>query len=572
MRWFNNLKISQKLLSSFIVIALFIGIIGFIGISDMKKINNNAVHLYHYNLRGISELTKMKENFSDLRADLLKLVYQQNKNNQNDTLKNEIEELSKKNYDIINNYEKELLAKDDESLFNTIKNDIENYKSARETVIKFVDEGNYKEADANFYKITEGRKKLFGDIDKLVENIKINADVSDASSDVIFNNSLIIISIIVVLCFIASIIVGIYLSIKISSKMKEALKFAQAIGEGDLTKSLVSDTKDEIGDLVSALNKAVENVRKLISQIINSTSDLSATSEELSATSDVVSSKSEVVSISTEQIFKGVEDLSSTIEEVSSSTEGINFSTHELVNKASKAEDAATEIKKRALDLKEKASKNIEEGNRIFEENHIKITDSIDEAKVVEEVKIMADSIGNIAEQTNLLALNAAIEAARAGEQGRGFAVVADEIRKLAEQSSNTVSNIQNMVSQVQVAVNKLSQSGQDVLQYMSTNVKPTYELLMNTGEQYEKDAEFVNSIVEEIKTSSTQINEVVEQVSISIQNVSATAEESSASSQEISNGISDISVSINDVAKSAQNQADLAQNLSAMVNKFKIK
>lgn len=241
------------------------------------------------------------------------------------------------------------------------------------------------------------------------------------------------------------------------------------------------------------------------------------------------------------------------------------------LQKADDAEASAVEIKKRAAEIKERATKQLEKGTKLYAEQQVNISKAIEDAKVVDEVKVMADSISSIAEQTNLLALNAAIEAARAGEQGRGFAVVADEVRKLAEQSSEAVMNIQNMVEQVRIAVEGLSKSGQDVLAYLLTDVKPTYDLLNDTGVQYEKDAEFVSDIVREISSSSAQINGVVEQVSLAIQGVSATAEESSASSEEIQSSVNEITLAISDVARSAQSQAELAQKLTAMVNTFKI-
>jgi methyl-accepting chemotaxis protein len=229
------------------------------------------------------------------------------------------------------------------------------------------------------------------------------------------------------------------------------------------------------------------------------------------------------------------------------------------------------EIKVRAIDVKGRAIDNIEKSNIIYDENRTNILKAIEDSKVVSEVKIMADSIGSIAEQTNLLALNAAIEAARAGEQGKGFAVVADEVRKLAEQSSEAVTNIQNMVAHVQNAVTRLSRSGQDVLDFMSSNVKPNYELLMNTGIQYEKDAEFINSIIESFADSSTQMDESVNQVSGAIQNVSAIAQESAGGTEEILNSVNEVTFAIAEIAKSAQDQAELSQKLNEMVQQFKV-
>jgi len=123
----------------------------------------------------------------------------------------------------------------------------------------------------------------------------------------------------------------------------------------------------------------------------------------------------------------------------------------------------------------------------------------------------------------------------------------------------------------VESAVNKLSQSGQDVLEYIVSNVKPTYNLLNDTGIQYEKDAEFIRNIIEEISSTSGQMKEVIEQVGDAIQNVSATAEESSAGSEEILGSVNEITLAVSDIAKSAQSQAELAEGLNSMVQKFKI-
>ncbi len=571
MKWFENLKIAQKLISSFVLVSLFVAVVGFIGTVGMKQINSNAISMHDYNLESVKQLNTVRINMGDIRFNVIKINSQKNKDNQNEALEKEISEIFNKNNAIINNYEKTLASDQEKQIIEQLKKYLKDYEAGYELTIKFANENNYTDADANSLKLQESGDQINKNLENLIQINVDDADNSYKEDNSMYKTSLNKIVVIAFLGLFIAIALGIVISIWISKQLKKVLNFAEGIGNGDLTQQIEIDTKDEIGSLAKALNQSSKNMRDLITEIMGSASDISATSEELSATVEEVSSKMEVVNESTEQISRGVQDLSSSTEEVTASAEEISASTNGLAKRASDSEASINEIKRRAVNIKEKAAKSIEIGESIYEEKSANILKAIEDAKVVQEVKLMADSIGSIAGQTNLLALNAAIEAARAGEQGRGFAVVADEIRKLAEQSSQAVISIQSMVAQVQDAVAKLSQSGQDVLEFMVINVKPSYELLMSTGVQYEKDAEFVNNIIEEISSSSMQMNEMVEQVSSAIQNVSATAEESASSSEEIMGSINEITLAVNDVARSAQSQAELAQKLTEMVQKFKI-
>ncbi|AQS11425.1 methyl-accepting chemotaxis protein 4 [Clostridium saccharobutylicum] len=570
MRIFNNLKMLYKLLIAFIIMVIFIGSVGFVGISNMKKINSNISNLYNIDLIGVKDLNMIKTNLMTVRADVLNILDPKNSSKISSYI-DDINKLEEEDKKLAEEYKTTITTTIDEKQFAQFEKLIVDYRTSYNQIIDKVKISDYDEANFILPEASKIRVDMFVVLDKEIDLATKMADDDYNSSNAIFKGSTIISISIIAIAIIAAIILGTVISIVISRRLKDILEFSEAMGEGNLTATINIDSKDEIGNVAKALNKSKENIKILISEIMNGASDMSATSEELSATVEEVSSKMEVVNQSVEQISKGVQDLSATTEEVSASTEEISASTNELANRANDSEVSVNEIKERAVDIKVKASKNIEEGTVIYDQNRSNILKAIEKVKVVEDVKIMADSIGSIAQQTNLLALNAAIEAARAGEQGRGFAVVADEVRKLSEQASQAVLDIQSMVGEVQAAVGQLSQSGQDVLKFIENNVKPSYEFLQSTGAQYEKDAEFMNNITEEISSSSKQMNGVIEQISEAIQNVSATAEESATSTEEITNSVNEVTFAINDVAKSAQSQAELAQKLTDMVQNFKL-
>ncbi len=367
------------------------------------------------------------------------------------------------------------------------------------------------------------------------------------------------------------ILIIILFSMYITDNIRKIVKFAEALGNQDLTRMVNIDSEDEIGRLAMALNKSVSNIRILVSEISDSSQDISASSEELTATVEEISARMNVINESTRQISLGVQDLSATTEEVNASTEEIGVTTQKLAKKSNETSNSSKDIRKRAVELKTSGQKSMENTTIIYEQNNDKILKAIEKGKIVNEVRLMADSIASIAAQTNLLALNAAIEAARAGESGKGFAVVADEVRKLAEQSTHAVKNIQNVVNQVQEAFENLSDNSRELSEFFEKNVKIDYQLLVETGIRYEKDAEFISSMSEEIAASTNHMAEAIGQINTAIHTVSATAEESAASSDEILSSINETVLSIDEIANASQSQAEQAEKLNNMVAKFKV-
>ncbi|MBU3099017.1 MULTISPECIES: methyl-accepting chemotaxis protein [Clostridium] len=581
-KMFNNLKISTKLLSLVIFLAIVIGSVGFLGLYNMNKINSNATLLHDYNLVSIEQVNTLRQNYSDIRTALIKMVYKERKDKgEDEEIVTEIEGLTKKNEKLFatikSTNEKMRVDKSqvdqekDKVLLDKIESSSKGYLASGKKATDFGLAKDFKSAAGQLSGASKDRAALFEGIDGLNASSVKEANSFYSDNNITFNGSKMIIIIITVLGFVFSIILGLFIALAISRQLKKVVNFAGDMGNGDLNKDIDIDSKDEIGDLARALNKAKDNMKLLISEIINSSSDISAASEELSATSEEVSSKMDIVNESTDHITIGIQDLSTTTQEVSASTKEIENTTMALINKANESFKSAVEIKKRAAEIKVKATQNIEQGNEIYEKNRINILKAIDDGKVVKDITVMADSIGAIAEQTNLLALNAAIEAARAGEMGKGFAVVADEVRSLAEQSSVAVENIQSMVNKIEVAFNNLSRSGQEVLEYLETGVKPSYQLLMTTGVQYDQDADFINNMASEIASTSKQMKEVIDKVTYEIGNLSATTDKSAASTEDISNSINEITIAIGEVASSAQSQAETSQKLIDVTNKFNV-
>lgn len=572
----GNFKISTKLSLSFLLVALFIGIVGIIGVFDSKTLYKNGSTMHNYDLEAIKQIENIKSKESDIRYDLVKIIYQDNLNDQNNELENEVTNLSKEIESNITKYEKSGLLSDKEKpTFAIMKSDFKIYRDEYNKIIDYVNQGqatnDYSQAFKEYSKLANLRSNLVVDLNNIAKIKNSEADALNNQNDRTFSNVLIGTIFITVLGFVIAVFLGMFISRWMCRRFETILGFARSLGDGDFTQNIEITANDELGVVSTSLNKAQEKIKEVILEIGNSSSSLSLTSEELFSATEEISSKMRNVNEAIKQISSGSMNLSALTQEVSASSEEIGATTMELSNSAEDTYNSAQEIRRRASNVKEKAIKAIEESDIIYNTHHNNIVKAIEEGKVVSQIKLMADSIGALAEQTNLLALNAAIEAARAGEQGRGFAVVAEEVRKLAEQSSKSVTDIHDMVKKIQSAFSNLSQSGKEVLDYLMSKVKPDYELLNDTGVRYEKDAIFLNEMSTNVASATKEMSKTVEQVNAAIQTVSATAEESSASTEEILANINETTSAIHEVTASAQEQAALAVKLSTMVKKFKI-
>ncbi len=198
----------------------------------------------------------------------------------------------------------------------------------------------------------------------------------------------------------------------------------------------------------------------------------------------------------------------------------------------------ANEMKNRAAKLKEYAQDNKEDINQMLTPIIGKIKNAVENSKNIEKVNALTDEILSIANQTNLLALNAAIEAARAGEAGRGFSVVAEEIGQLADSSSKTAKNIQEINTMVLDLVNEMISNSNEIIHYMEETILPDYDNFVASGVQYSDDAVHIDQEMAQYAQSFKEINSMVTEIGESISDITKAVDESA-------NGVSNVAGSI---------------------------
>ena len=408
--------------------------------------------------------------------------------------------------------------------------------------------------------------------DKLNNNIKNMLMDAFTNSETATSQAKLLMGIIFIISFIISLCIAIFFSNLISNQLKRSVISLQEIAQGNLLiEPIKVDSKDEFGLLGNAINFMQISIKQIINSIITETENVN---KALSISNENVHN----LTIKLEDISATVEQLSAGMQETSASTEEVNATSHELgtavqsiADRAKDGSVSADEISKRAMTLKNNSIMLEADANDTRAHIKIMMDEALNKVKEVDKIKILADSILEISSNTNLLALNASIESARAGEYGKGFAVVAEEIRKLAEVSSKTVNEIQNTINEVFIAVENLSEASKTTVDYIETKVVNSYKESVLVGENYDKDAVYVNDLVVSLSTTSEELLASIKTVTEAMDGISEANTEGVSGINDISDKVSEIMDRANEVKAQTTYVSESAENLKDIVSKFKI-
>lgn len=327
--------------------------------------------------------------------------------------------------------------------------------------------------------------------------------------------------------------------------------------------------KDEIGLISSELYGMRGNLRDIVNSIDQASDTLTDNLEELKSGANSVNTMCTDNSATTQQIAAGMQQTSATTETINGNINTMLASSKNIDALAAEGEKLSGDVSKRATELKKVTIDSSRKTQNIYESVKQKSEVAIENAKVVAKITELTDQINQISSQTSLLALNASIEAARAGENGRGFAVVATEIGHLATQTSDSVANIDAMVSEVVSAVSQMQECLEATTSFIGENVLADYKEFEKVSDQYNEDANEFKESMSYIRNGITDLNETIGSVAESISDINTTINEAAHGITGIAENTSEIAVMTSNTADKANDCKDEVVALDEIVKQF---
>ncbi|WP_026515275.1 methyl-accepting chemotaxis protein [Butyrivibrio sp. LB2008] len=380
--------------------------------------------------------------------------------------------------------------------------------------------------------VAENSKQLSTDINEIIEAFHSSSEV--ARQDFITSYNIARFSgIVVIIISILAVIIALYIVlrhvirpvIKAEAELNEIIEGINR-REGDLTKRITVQSNDEIGALSTGINSFIEHLQKIFMTITNNSSAMDKVVSDVLGSVKTSNSSASDLSALTEELTATMEEVADSAGTINKNTEAVRAEVEEMADKSREINEYSKTMKEHADAMEQSARTTMAETNAKVEEILASLNQAIADSQSVDQVNSLTAEIMSIATQTNLLSLNASIEAARAGAAGKGFAVVAGEIGNLAENSKRTAGNIQEINSVVVDAAHNLSESANELVDYLQNSILPQFEKFVEDGEKYKNNANYIEGVMDDFSNKTEGFKSTFNDIAESINNITTSIED----------------------------------------------
>jgi len=539
---FRQMKIGKRAASMFTLLGLLVLALGLVSLYETRQMDKASEEVRVTWLPAVVSLGQVGTDVNRVRAMIVRSLVEDQESTRIDTLKR-AQQVNQDLKAAIDHYESTIIEADDRALFNAFVSARERYNSIQAQV-----------SDAVLNNRMDNARQLIngplGDATDAMQSslralVKYNADGADKAAQRSADasaESFLLISIALGLIMAALVAIATLLTRSIVVPLAEAVAVAERVATGDLTRDIKVEGQDEPALLLAALQRMQTSLRSTLARISASSDQLASASEELHSV--------------TEDTSRGLHQQSAEIEQAATAVNQMTAAVEEVANNAVSTADASKGADQTTRDGRDQVNQALQSIQALVSEVTSTAGDIEKLAASANEISRVLDVIGSIAGQTNLLALNAAIEAARAGEAGRGFAVVADEVRALAHRTQQSTGEIEQMIAEIQSGTERAV----GAMHSSQGRASGTLDIAQAAGEALELIAEAIASINQRnlvIASASEEQAQVAREVDRNLVNIRDLSMQTSAGA--------------NQTSAAAQDLSRLAVELNGMVAQFKV-